>query len=201
MTHYFKHNPDLKSDLKTFRYDYRGIILNLVSDSGVFSKAGVDFGSSVLINAIDNIYLNGKIIDLGCGYGPIGLSIAKCYPECFVTMVDVNEKAVELSQLNASNNNISNVDIKQSNILDAVTGEFNTIITNPPIRAGKETVFSFYKQAYEHLLPGGHLFIVIQKKQGAPSTIKYLETMFSEVVTITKEKGYYVVMAVKGLTM
>ena len=139
------------------------------------------------------------MLDVGCGYGPIGLSLAKAYPERTVYMMDINERAVALSCKNAEANGVQNVRIFESDGLSAVTEDVQAaaILTNPPIRAGKETVFRFYDGAYERLVESGELWIVIQKKQGAPSTVSYLEEKFTEVDVVEKKKGYWIIRAKK----
>ena len=165
----------------------------------IFSKSEVDFGSRVLIDTFKMPDIQGALLDVGCGYGPIGLSLAKAYPERTVYMMDINERAVALSCKNAEANGVQNVRIFESDGLSAVTEDVQAaaILTNPPIRAGKETVFSFYDGAYERLVESGELWIVIQKKQGAPSTVSYLEEKFSEVDVVEKKKGYWIIRAKK----
>ena len=138
------------------------------------------------------------VLDVGCGYGPIGLTAAKLVPDGHVTMIDINERAVELSRENAKGNGIANVTIMQSNLLTEVNKrDFDVILTNPPIRAGKDTVHTIFEQAYDHLKTGGTLWIVIQKKQGAPSAKTKLESLFTRVEEVTKDKGYRIFKAVK----
>ncbi|MBO1913471.1 methyltransferase, partial [Microvirga sp. 3-52] len=128
---------------------------------------------------------------------PIGLSIAASFPGRKIHMVDVNERALSLSAKNAENNNVSNVEIYSSDALTGVVAtEFSAILTNPPIRAGKKTVFSFYDGAFTKLKVRGELWVVIQKKQGAPSTIQHLEKLFGNAETIVKKKGYHIIRAI-----
>ena len=143
--------------------------------------------------------IEGVLLDVGCGYGPIGLSIAKDNPDREVLMMDINTRAVSLSQKNAQLNGVQNVRIFESDGLSAVDAgiKIAAVLTNPPIRAGKETVFKFYDRAYELLVANGELWIVIQKKQGAPSTMSHLEEMFSEVDVVEKKKGYWIIRAKK----
>lgn len=196
--HYYSSKPETAHDRQTLTADLRGFSLKLTSDAGVFSKNGVDYGSRVLINAMD---LTGAkaILDVGCGYGPIGITAAKLVPDAMVTMLDINERAVELSRHNAIQNQVSsNTVIKQSDRLEAVKNQlFDVILTNPPIRAGKEIVHSIFEQAYEQLRVGGSLWIVIQKKQGAPSAKEKLSSMFKHVEEVTKDKGYRIFRAEK----
>jgi 16S rRNA (guanine1207-N2)-methyltransferase len=142
--------------------------------------------------------VNGNILDIGCGYGPIGLSIAKDCPERLVHMVDVNLRAIQLAKENASNNGVANVQIYESDRLLNVKGNmFAVILTNPPIRAGKKVVHDIFEQSFNHLLPGGELWVVIQKKQGAPSAIEKLSEIFQSVETVEKKKGYFILKAKK----
>lgn len=159
----------------------------------------MDYGSRVLIDAFDWEELpdEGKILDVGCGYGPIGLALAFA-TQRFVEMVDINERAVSLAQGNAKRNQIEHVDIHQSNIYEAVHEEtYAAIVSNPPIRAGKKVVHEILTGAYPRLKKGGTLTIVIQKKQGAPSAQKKMEETFGNAEIVTKDKGYYIIKSVK----
>ncbi len=196
--HYYSKNPDVKSEPKQWRTNLRGTSFVFVTDAGVFSKGEVDFGSRLLIDTFRVPDVEGDILDVGCGYGPVGLSIASLLKERTIQMVDVNERALALSRTNSQKNNIENVVIYASDALDEVeTKEFASILTNPPIRAGKETVFKIYDQAYEHLAMGGDLWVVIQKKQGASSTIARLEELFGNAEIVEKSKGYYIIKSKK----
>lgn len=196
--HYYSKNPDVKSAPKQWQTNLRGTSFVFVTDAGVFSKGEVDFGSRLLIDTFRAPDVEGDILDVGCGYGPVGLSIASLLKERTIQMVDVNERALALSRTNSQKNNIENVAIYASDALDEVeTKELASILTNPPIRAGKETVFKIYDQAYEHLAMGGDLWVVIQKKQGAPSTIARLEELFGNAEIVEKSKGYYIIKSKK----
>lgn len=197
--HYYSENPKVKSDPKEWSVELRGKTFRFKTDAGVFSKGEVDFGSQLLAEAFVLPETEGLILDIGCGYGPIGLSIAASFPERSVHMVDVNERALALAAHNAKQNGISNAEIYPSDALSDVTAEgFAAILTNPPIRAGKETVFKFYEGAFSKLKVGGELWIVIQKKQGAPSTIDCLTGLFGNVETVVKKKGYYILRVEKN---
>ncbi|NOU92870.1 methyltransferase [Paenibacillus sp. LMG 31456] len=195
--HYYSQKPTTAHNVHTIEETLRGRKYTFVTDAGVFSKRGVDYGSRVLIEALD-IPENAEVLDVGCGYGPIGFAAAGVAIRGKVTMVDINERAVELARQNAQRNQVGNVEILQSDMLGAVINErFDVVITNPPIRAGKETVHRIFEQAHEVLNSGGSLWIVIQKKQGAPSAFAKLESMFNKVTEITKDKGYRIIKAVK----
>ncbi|WP_339298246.1 class I SAM-dependent methyltransferase [Paenibacillus sp. FSL R5-0623] len=196
--HYYSDKPQVAHDRRATEAVLRGFSLRFVTDAGVFSKNGIDYGSRVLIDAIE-LPSGAHVLDVGCGYGPMGLTAAKLVPDGHVTMIDINERAVELSRENAKANGINNVTVLQSNLLAEVKKQdFDVILTNPPIRAGKDTVHTIFEQAHRHLKVGGSLWIVIQKKQGAPSAKAKLESLFGRVEEVTKDKGYRIFKAVKS---
>ncbi len=196
--HYYSKNPQTTSKPQEWDFTLRGEKFHFQTDSGVFSKSEVDFGSRVLIETFENSSIEGPILDVGCGYGPIGIAVAKSFPLKQVHMVDVNTRAIELAKKNAMKNNVENVEIYESDGLSSVKEEgFSAILTNPPIRAGKETVFRFYEEASKKITPGGSLWVVIQKKQGAPSTQEKLEELFGNCRVAEKKKGYFIFEARK----
>jgi len=196
--HYYSKQPEVASSRQQHQWRLRDYSLSFVTDAGVFSKAGIDYGSQVLINAME-FAQDATVLDVGCGYGPIGITAAKLAPQGHVTMIDVNERAVELSKLNAKQNNVHNVTVLQSDLYEAVKEQrFDCIISNPPIRAGKAVVHQVFEEGYHLLNHGGAMWIVIQKKQGAPSALAKLESLFGEVVEVTKDKGYRIFKAIKA---
>lgn len=197
--HYYTQKPTTGRDQRVIEATLRGRKLKLMTDAGVFSKNEVDFGSQLLIETME-LPRHAQVLDVGCGYGPIGLSAAIAAPEGQVTMVDINERAIELARINAQTNGVSNVTILQSDALAAVKDRrFDIVLTNPPIRAGKETVHRIFAEAAEVLVDGGSLWIVIQKKQGAPSAFAKLQQLFSQVEEVAKSKGYRIFKATKEL--
>lgn len=197
--HYYSNKPQSDQVLKVWEFALRGNTFTFKSSAGVFSKSTVDFGSRLLIETFEQPGVSGKILDLGCGYGPVGISIAKDLPEREVVMVDINERAIVLAKENAATNAVSNVDVKQSDgFLQVEEHGFSAILTNPPIRAGKKVVHGFFKESANRLVAGGELWIVIQKKQGAPSAIKYLQVLYDEVIVVARDKGYYIIRARKA---
>lgn len=167
--HYYSRTPNIESDPKYWDFKLRGNNFRFKTDHGVFSKKEVDFGSRLLIEAFELAGEAGKILDVGCGYGPIGLSIAKSCENIFVHMVDVNERALSLAKENAQLNKISNVQIYESDRLTNVKDQdFSAIVTNPPIRAGKKVVHEIFEQSATHLRPGGGNVDSHSKKAGGP---------------------------------
>lgn len=196
--HYYSRKQNVASNPMYWNVTLRNFSFRFKTDHGVFSKKDVDFGSKLLLEQFIAPQINGPILDVGCGYGPIGLTIAKLYPNELIHMVDVNERALSLAKENAQINQITNVKIYESDRLFAVNERnFAVIVTNPPIRAGKQVVHDIFTQAVEYLQPNGELWVVIQKKQGAPSAIKKLEELYKEVQVVCKEKGYFIIMAKK----
>lgn len=191
---YFDVNPDAAHDIHDLAVVLLGQKMNFYTDAGVFSKKMIDFGSQVLLSTLD--FSKGEsVLDVGCGYGPIGLSLAKAQGVA-VTMVDVNERALELAQKNAARNQVE-AQIFSSNGYEAVEWVFDHVISNPPIRAGKKVVHQVITGSVDHLKPGGDLTIVIQKKQGAPSAKAKMEETFGNCEIVKKDKGYYILRSEK----
>ncbi|MEH7108915.1 MULTISPECIES: class I SAM-dependent methyltransferase [Bacillaceae] len=196
--HYYSRTQKVESDPKYWDFQLRNRQFRFKTDNGVFSKREVDFGSRLLVESFILPEVDGPVLDVGCGYGPIGLSIAKEHPHKFVHMIDVNERAIQLSKENAALNGIDNVQIYESDRLNRVTElNFAAILTNPPIRAGKKIVHDIFVQSHEHLAEKGEIWVVIQKKQGAPSALEKLNELFSQVETVEKSKGYFIFRGIK----
>ncbi len=196
--HYYSRKPSTDSNPVKWQSELKGNSFRFKTDSGVFSKKEVDFGSRLLIDTFELNKPDGLVLDVGCGYGPIGLSIARAYPEAMVHMVDVNERAIMLAKENASENKADNVRIYESDRLNGVEEDgFDAILTNPPIRAGKKVVHDIFEQSFQHLTEGGELWVVIQKKQGAPSAMEKMKELFGDVEVEMKSKGYFILKSVK----
>lgn len=200
MKHYYTNNEDLESSPEQFIYHYRGRELTFISDNGVFSKKMIDYGSRVLLDTISIDASKKSLLDVGCGYGTFGVSLKSAYPFLRVEMVDVNERAIDLAKKNIQNNNLD-AKVYLSSVYDNVTGKYDLIVTNPPIRAGKEIVTRILVESKEHLNYDGEIWVVIQKKQGAPSAKKNLEAVFRNVTIEKKDKGYYILKAVNRISV
>ena len=197
MAHYYTNNTDLKSEKKYITFHYRDQELTFVSDIGVFSKEYIDYGSRVLLDNISLTSSQTTLLDVGCGYGTLGLSLKKVYSWIKVEMVDVNERALALAEESVRYNQLDDITIYKSSVYENVKGRFDVIVSNPPIRAGKKVVFEILEKAYEHLNQSGELFVVIQKKQGAPSAKKKMEEVFGNCEIVKRDKGYFVLKSVK----
>lgn len=191
---YYTENPDSAHDLHELRVMLLGESFSFMTDSGVFSKKMIDYGSQFLLNCLAFEY-GDSLLDVGCGYGPLGIALSKVQGVS-ATMVDINNRALDLAKQNAAKNGVAPA-IFQSNLYENVEGAFNHIISNPPIRAGKAVVHEVLQGAYEHLVDGGDLTIVIQKKQGAPSAKAKMEDVFGNCEVVKKDKGYYILRSIK----
>ena len=197
MPHYYTNNINLESDESKINFRFKDYELTFISDIGVFSKERVDYGSRALLDAMDIKENQKTLLDVGCGYGTLGVSLAKVYPWLSVEMVDVNERAVLLTQKAIACNDIQNAKAYVSSIYENVNGKFDVVISNPPIRAGKKVVFEILEKAYDHLNEKGELVIVIQKKQGAPSAKAKMEEVFGNCEIVSRDKGYYILKSQK----
>lgn len=191
---YYDENPDSIHDIHELKVKLLNQPFTFYTDSGVFSKKMIDFGSQVLLNTL-TFDSGDSVLDLGCGYGPLGISLTKVQ-DVKVTMVDINNRAIELALKNAEKNQVD-VNIFQSNIYENVLSTFDHIISNPPIRAGKKVVHEIIEKSIHYLNDGGDLTIVIQKKQGAPSAKEKMAHIFGNVETLKKDKGYYILRSIK----
>lgn len=194
---YFENNENLKSEEHEISFYFKGKKLRFIVDNGVFSKGGIDFGSSLLLQELIVDNNKQKILDVGCGYGTFGITIAKFNSDIHVDMIDINRRALKLAKKNAELNDANNVTIFESNIYENVSQKYDLIITNPPIRAGKNIVHSIILDGFDYLNEGGSLWCVIQKKQGAESALKVLKNKYQEVIIHTKDKQYYIIESVR----
>ena len=160
------------------------------TDNGVFSKDGLDFGSRLLLESIPLEEVGGKVLDMGCGYGVFGIIINKL-TSCHVDMVDVNLRALHLTEINIKENHCTNISVFESNVYSNIDSKYTSIITNPPIRAGKKVVYDIVMNACNYLEEDGKLFLVIRKEQGAKSLISDLEKSYF-VEILNKKKGFYI---------
>ena len=198
MSHYFQDDPNLVSNIKTINFEVNGINMQLLTDNGVFSKSKVDEGSLAFLKVILPLDLGNNILDLGCGYGTIGLTLAVVKKEARVTLADINSRALALCRRNAELSDVSQrVTILQSDIYTKIEGKYDSIVINPPIRAGKSVTYKMYEEAKQYLIDGGSLLIVIRKAQGAESASKYIESIFGNIALLKKDKGYYIYQAKK----
>ena len=198
MSHYFVNDEKVVSKPRQINYSINGVDFSLESDNGVFSKNELDKGSELLIETLLPINLGENILDIGCGIGVIGLTLAYFTPSLNVCLSDVNTRALSLCNANAATLKLSQrVTILQSDIYQKIEGKFTSIVSNPPIRAGKKVTYEIYRGALEHLVDSGSLYIVVRKNQGAPIVKSYLEELFGNVALLARDKGYWILKATK----
>lgn len=192
MEHYYNEETKTISNEKEVIIKIDEMELKFITDNGVFSKKGLDFGTRTLLNNLKNI--NGKVLDFGCGYGPIGIYIAKKY-KTDVTMLDINERAINLAKKNCLLNNVK-CEVIKSNMYESINELYDYIVTNPPIRIGKEKLYKILFEAKNYLKDNGKLYLVINKNQGAKSLARDLQKTY-KIDIIDKNKGFYVILASK----
>ena len=192
MEHYFTNNENLKSEIRNIKFNLNEYNFVFKSDNGVFSKNRIDYASLFLVKTF--LSLNKRkiesILDIGCGYGFIGITLSKILNK-HVDMYDINKRAVHLCKMNIEENGVS-ANAEVSNVYENVTKKYDLIITNPPIRAGKKILLDFLKGGLEYLNKEGELWFVISKDQGAKSIKKELENICT-CEKISQSKGFWVI--------
>lgn len=194
MEHYFTNNQNLKSELRDIDFILNNYNFKFKSDNGVFSKNKIDYASLFLVKTFLATNKNDikSILDIGCGYGFIGITLSKILNK-HVDMYDINKRAVHLCKMNIDINKVD-ATVEESNIYEKVVNNYDLIITNPPIRVGKEILLEFLKGGLARLNKDGELWFVISKDQGAKSVKKELEKI-STCEIVDKSKGFWVIFA------
>lgn len=193
MNHYFT-NENVKSELKKNEVLVNDKKFCFYTDNGVFSKRKLDYGSRILIETLLKENLSGCALDVGCGYGVIGIIISSFFNNLSFDMVDINKRAIHLTKMNIKENNV-NCNSFYSDVYSSIEKKYDVIISNPPIRAGKEIVYKILFEAEKHLLKSGTLYFVMNKDQGAKTAIKDLEKV-SKVEVLKKDKGFFVIKCI-----
>ena len=194
--YYYTNNPTSEHEERSFRAVFAGRVLAFDTDAGVFSKQHVDPGSELLCKALPDT-LGTRVLDMGCGWGAMTIMTLARFPKAEITMADVNERALALAVSNVEKNYMQATAIL-SDGFEKIEGEFDAVITNPPIRAGKAVIYKMFEDAKEHLVPGGALYLVIRKQQGAPSALKFLKELYGKAEVIERDGGYWIIECVKA---
>ena len=189
--HYFTASPESAHEERSFRAVFAGRVLAFDTDAGVFSKQHVDPGSELLCRSLPDD-LTGDVLDMGCGWGAMTVMTLAAHPHVKMTMADVNERALDLAVRNVAKNKMSAKAVLSDGFAN-IDGEFDAVITNPPIRAGKAVIYGMFEDAKKHLKPGGRLILVIRKQQGAPSALKFLKELYASAVVIERVGGYWII--------
>ena len=202
MSHYFSEVQDVKSVKKIINYEIKNEKFEFLTDNGVFSKTKVDFGTDVILRTFlnENKKLeNIQILDIGCGYGVVSVVLKRFFEKAKILSTDVNERALELTRENIQKNNrTDDFEVRKSFVFDNISENFDMILSNPPIRAGKQVIFEIYEKSFFHLNKNGKFYCVIQTKHGAKSTKKKLEELFGNCTTLVIEAGYRIFRCVKN---
>ena len=188
--YYYTNAPTSEHEERHFTTVFMGKTLAFDTDAGVFSKQHVDPGSELLCKSLPE--LHGRVLDMGCGWGAMTVMTLSRFPELKMTMADVNERALALAKRNAEKNHMQ-AEAVLSDGFSAVEGEFDAVITNPPIRAGKAVIYRMFEDAKAHLASGGKLILVIRKQQGAPSALKFLKELYASAEVIARDGGYWII--------
>ena len=196
MSHYFTDNRDLEKNRKEHSFRFSGRLYNFITDNGVFSKKGVDYGTRALLEALEGETLRGPILDLGCGYGAVGIVMKSEYPAERVVCADINPRAAELTEENCRLNR-AECEVYVSDGFAQLECSFRTIITNPPIRAGKAVIYRLFEESFAHLEKDGVLYVVIRKQQGAESAVRKLTDIFGNCERLEQNKGYWILKSIK----
>lgn len=193
MSHYYDFDKDLKSNKRSVYMYLNDIKLSFTTDVGVFSNSEIDYGSFTFLKALLKEEKVESLLDVGCGYGVLGITL-KYFDKCdYVDMVDINERAVLLTKENIEYYKFSNSNCFVSNGFESINRKYDRIVINPPIRAGKEVIYKMFDDSVNHLNENGALYIVIKKSLGAPSAMKKLSTIYKNVEIFKKDKGYYII--------
>ena len=195
MSQYFDNDKNIKSERKIIKFNFNNKVFSIYSDNGVFSKDRFDYGTRVLLNSVDIDKLSGNVLDLGCGLGVVGIILGTFNKGINIDMVDINERAIDLAKNNLVLNNVK-ANVFVSDIYSNIDNKYDFIITNPPIRAGKNVIRGFLLGSYDYLKDNGILYFVMRKDHGVKSMIKELSVKFNTSI-VNKDKGFYVVLCTK----
>lgn len=196
--HYFLNIEHKQEDYFCFTDYFLNKPYTFKSCSDIFSKDCIDYGTSLLLKTIiSKLELEKDVLDVGCGYGAIGILLKIYFPQINVDMIDINKTAVQLSIENAKENNVS-VCVFESNLYENVNKKYTHIVTNPPIKAGKQNLFNVITGGYNVLTEKGTITLVIKKKHGMESLKKHMMEVFGNVEILKRDKGYYILHAIKN---
>lgn len=197
MSQYFDNDNNVKHNKKIIEFYFNDKKYNLYSDNGVFSKDKFDYGTRLLLDSIDIEKISGNVLDLGCGLGVVGIILGTINKNINIDMIDINDRALSLVRDNLTLNKVK-ANAFSSDVYSNVNKKYDYIITNPPIRAGKEVVRKFLLGGYDYLNDNGILYFVMRKDHGVKSMIKELENKY-KVTIINKDKGFYILSLTKHL--
>ncbi len=198
MSHYFDRDSKIESQPFDVKFSLNGKNFLLHSDSGVFSKDALDTGSEgLLLEVLRHPPIHGRLLDLGCGIGTLGLVLASFFPLTEVHLTDVSSRALQLARQNSERLKIEMAQVYFSDVFDSIEGTFDAIVCNPPIRAGKSIVHRMLMESFDHLFDKGALWVVIRKSHGAESARKKMFEVFGNCEIMRRHHGHYVLLSTK----
>lgn len=193
MAHYFTNEENLKSDIKKVNVVIHNISYYFYTDNGVFSKGELDFGTELLLKTFEYTYPQDKnVLDIGCGCGPIGIYLSKL--GFLVDMCDINERAISLSRKSLDEQKL-NANTFISDAYSTVNKKYDYILSNPPIRVGKQKLYEIVMNAKDYLNENGEVWLVVRKDKGADSLVRDMKKVYNEVEVVEKKKGFYIIKA------
>jgi len=192
LPHYYDERPDGKGMVMDVAFMARGRQFSMKSSTGVFSKSKLDRGTSVLL---DHCLIKGRVLDLGCGWGPVGTVIKTLYPDTDVVMADVNHRALSVARMNVEH---LGVDVIASDGFSRISGEFDTILLNPPMAAGRKVCFRLIDESYQHINVGGSLQLVARHRKGGEQLEIHMRERFGNITTLAKKGGFRVYQSVRS---
>ena len=193
MSHYFTDNSQLKKNRREIAFRFLDIEYSLISDDGVFSKEGLDRGTEALLKVYSGLDISGSLADLGCGIGIIGVLVSSMF-DVSIDGVDVNSRSVELANENYVRYHVKGI----NRVQDGLLGHYDHVISNPPIRVGKEKMYSLFDSVHDALNSGGSFVFVIRKSHGAKSAQAKCIELFGNCELLKKDKGYYIFRSYKA---
>jgi 16S rRNA (guanine1207-N2)-methyltransferase len=196
VSHYYSENQDVPHSRKEVSFRFLDISVKLITDSGVFSKDHLDPGSELLLRHVSQQFNKQTFCDAGCGYGAIGITVKKLFPDSSVTMFDINQRAVETAIENCKSNNVQ-CEVIHSDGFDKISDSFDMIAINPPIRAGKTVIYRLFEEIEKHTSKEGILLVVIRKQHGAQSAMTKLIEIFGNCEMIDRSMGYWILKSIK----
>lgn len=200
MTHYFSKPSEIVQNRRELSFRFLGILSTFEVDDGIFSKNKADFGSLLLVEEVIKQNETGSILDLGSGYGLISLLLKQHLSDVKVKGIEINPRAVDCAQVSAQKAQLE-ATFEVGDVCTDVSGSYDVIVTNPPIRAGKNVVLKFLKNAHDHLKQDGRLYLVMRRQQGVASAIKAMQPLFASSTRLILKKGYEVWLLKKPLTL
>ena len=189
--HYYTKQPTCREEIEEIKVNIFGNEITLKTGSGVFSIGRLDKGTQVLLN-LCQINKNDRVLDLGAGYGIVGIAIAKAFPKSCVVLTDVNQRAIKLARQNIKLNKLDNVSAVSGDCFEKVKGSFDTILLNPPQVAGKKICEKMIEESRQYLNPGGTLQIVARKNKGGETLAKKISEVFGKFEVLGKKGGFWV---------